>query len=89
MKRGDVLMLHARRRPRLAQEALVRVLAARDLRPDHLDHPHVAEQYVLGLVDIAHAAGAEAIDEAVFPVNRLVGVGASEVGHLLATKRAG
>src|SRR5437588_1780962 len=67
----------------------MRVGAVGDLRPDHFDDADRAEVGVLDLVDLAHAAGAEALDDAVLAVDRLIGVAALKFGDRLAAMRAG
>src|SRR5205814_3252218 len=89
VQRRDIRMLNFRRELRFAKEALVRVGILRDLRADDLDHADGLEEHVLDFVDLAHAAGAEALDDPVLAVDRLVGVTAKEVCYRLATMRAG
>src|SRR5258706_14762706 len=82
-------MLDLRGHARFAQEALVDVAALRDLCADDLHHARRAEEGVLDLEDLAHAADAEALDDLVLAVDRLVGVLAEEVSHRFAAVRAG
>src|SRR5690606_14321257 len=61
---GDVRVAYARRRLRLADEALDDRLHARELGAEHLDRHALAEPLVRDLVDDAHAAAADdALDE--------------------------
>ena len=79
MQRRHIRMLDLRRRARLAQEAIMRVLTFGDLRPDHLDHARGAEECVRDFVDLAHASDAEALDNLVLAINGLIRVAAQEV----------
>src|SRR5688500_3200277 len=81
-------MLNLRCQTRLAQETLMGVLALGDLGPDDFDDARGAEERVLDFVDFAHAAGAEAIDDLVFPVNGVLGVCAQEISDRLTAVRA-
>ena len=67
----------------------MRVAARRDLRADDLDHARRAEEGVLDLEDLAHAADAETLEDLVLAVDRLVRIRAQEVGDRLAAVRAG
>src|SRR5258706_562872 len=82
-------MLDLRGHARFAQEALVDVAALRDLRADDLHHARRAEEGVLDFENLAHAADAEALDDLVLTVDRLVRVLAEKVRHRLAAVRAG
>src|SRR5947209_10468874 len=82
-------MLDFRGQPRLAQETLVRIAAGRNLRADDLHHARRAEEGVLDLENLAHAADAEALHDAVLAVDRLVGVLAKKVGERLAAVGTG
>src|SRR5581483_9969232 len=82
-------MLHPRRQLRLAQEAVMGVPALGDLGADDLDHPRRTQEDMLDLVDLAHPARPEALDDAVLAVDRLLEVAAEEVGDRLAAMGAG
>ena len=74
VQRGDVRMLDLRRRARLAEEAVVRVGVAGDVRVDDLDHARSAEVRVRGQVDLAHAARAQPLHDLVSIVEDLAGI---------------
>ena len=83
MQRRYVGVLDLRRGPRLADKAIVRVFALRDLRAYDLDDAGRTEEDVIDLVDLAHAAGAETFHDLVLAVDRLVCVSAQEVSNRL------
>ena len=87
VKRGDVRMLHFRCYARFAQKAIVRVFTAGVLRANHFDDARGAEVDVLDFVDLAHAAGAEALEDAVLAVDGRVGVGAKKIGDRFTAMR--
>ncbi len=64
MNHGDVRVRDCRRRPRLAEEALALLLAARGV-DQHLERHCAAELLVLGSVDDAHATFAQATHDVV------------------------
>ena len=61
----DVRVVDRRRRARLAQEAMDRLLVARELRVQDLHRDGLLDVDVLAAVDGAHAAAAEDLVEAV------------------------
>src|SRR6185369_11500212 len=78
-----------RRRARLAEEAVLRVLVVRDLRMHDLDDARRAEILVRGLEDLAHAPRAEALDDLVLPVEQIPRVLAGELRDHFPAMRAG
>ncbi len=83
-----VLVLDARRQLRFPEEALVQRLVLHQVRPHRLDDADRAQARVQHLVDLAHPAAAETLDDPVLPVDQLHHVGAQEVGDRLAAVRA-
>ena len=59
MERADVRMVQAGDRLRLTLEALSEIRIVGDMRREHLDGDGALEPRVGGLVDLAHAAGAD------------------------------
>ena len=67
VNRADVGMIHGRCRPRLPQEARLQLLVAAPTRRKELERHHPSELRVARLVDIPHAAAAEALEKLVVP----------------------
>ena len=69
VQRGDIRMLDLRCQLGLAQKAVMCVGSLGDLRPNDLDHANRFQESVLDLVDLSHAARAEALEDSVFAVD--------------------
>ena len=65
VERGDVRMRQRRGRARLLEEPLAPIGIGRDGRGQHLDRDGAAEPRVARAVHLAHAAGADAIEDLV------------------------
>ena len=65
VNRADVGMVQRRRRLRLALETRQRLRIARDVVGQELQRDEAVQARVLGLVDHAHAAAAQLLDDAV------------------------
>ena len=88
-ERGHVGVMDARGHAGLAEEALVRALVVGDAGAHQLDHAQGVEVDVQRLVDLAHAADAEARQDLVLPVERRVGVAPHEIGDRFTAVGAG
>ena len=74
VERGDVRMIDARRQPRFAHETVVRAGVVRDAGAHQLDDADRVQMDVEDLVDLAHPADAEAREDLVLAVDRMLEV---------------
>ena len=87
--RDDVRMIEGGDRPRLALEALQALRVGRHLRREQLQRHAALERRVLGGIDLAHAAGAELLQDPIVAKRRPITVDSCPTSVKPASRRAG